>query len=298
MIESLTKEQEAKMAEYRDAWIKIGLAVGKPNKRKVRAAINKAYAAAGLKNPADIIYFDNPIDAVRKATQISVGREKVTATEQNSVLSQACYGQHDAGWLAYYSFFKEVVGLPLDMIDGMVALASEIGWWWALKNTVVVSERPSQVNVDDRGRLHSITGPAVVYGGNKNGPCTIYSVHGVVVGPEMIEDPNYINPQRIDGERNAEVRRVMIEMYGLEKYVTNGNLELVDNDKRWGILYKKQLQDDEVLTVVLVKNSTPEPDGSIKNYVLRVPPAIKTAKEGVAWTFNCTPDEYDPRIET
>ena len=31
-----------------------------------------------------------------------------------------------------------------------------------------------------------------------------------------------------------------------------------------------------------------------RNYVLRVPPSIRTAREAVAWTFNIAADKYQP----
>ncbi len=33
-------------------------------------------------------------------------------------------------------------------------------------------------------------------------------------------------------------------------------------------------------------------------YTLRVPPTVKTVKEGVAWTFHLDQEEYNPEIET
>ena len=50
--------------------------------------------------------------------------------------------------------------------------------------------------------------------------------------------------------------------------------------------------------VVEVENSTPEPDGSRRTYFLRVPPATRTAREAVAWTFSMTADAYRPSMET
>ena len=55
---------------------------------------------------------------------------------------------------------------------------------------------------------------------------------------------------------------------------------------------------DEPLVVVEVQNSTPESDGSRKTYFLRVPPQTQTAREGVAWTFGMSRDEYAPRRES
>jgi hypothetical protein len=50
--------------------------------------------------------------------------------------------------------------------------------------------------------------------------------------------------------------------------------------------------------VVKVRNSTPEPDGSVKNYFLRVPPSMKRAREAVAWTFAMKEEEYLPSVQT
>ena len=47
-----------------------------------------------------------------------------------------------------------------------------------------------------------------------------------------------------------------------------------------------------------VKNATVEPDGSRKIYILRVPPDMRTAREGVAWTFGLTAEQYKPGVET
>ena len=46
--------------------------------------------------------------------------------------------------------------------------------------------------------------------------------------------------------------------------------------------------------MVKVINSTAEADGTHKEYFLRVPPAITTAQEAVAWTFSMNSEEYQP----
>ena len=50
--------------------------------------------------------------------------------------------------------------------------------------------------------------------------------------------------------------------------------------------------------MVKVVNSTPEPDGSFKDYFLRVPPEIVRAKQAVAWTFGKKENEYSPALQT
>lgn len=65
-----------------------------------------------------------------------------------------------------------------------------------------------------------------------------------------------------------------------------------------GELYRKELAGDEPLVMVRVVNSTPEPDGSFKRYMLRVPPTVQTAREAVAWTFDMPPEQYRPEVQT
>jgi hypothetical protein len=52
------------------------------------------------------------------------------------------------------------------------------------------------------------------------------------------------------------------------------------------------------LALLLVENSTPEPDGSFKRYILRVPPNLSSPISAVAWTFGLTVREYAPAHES
>jgi hypothetical protein len=50
--------------------------------------------------------------------------------------------------------------------------------------------------------------------------------------------------------------------------------------------------------MVKVANSTPEADGSFKDYFLRVPPNMERARQAVAWTFDMDENEYAPEVQT
>jgi hypothetical protein len=63
-------------------------------------------------------------------------------------------------------------------------------------------------------------------------------------------------------------------------------------------LFRKELAGDEPLVMVKVVNATPEADGSFKDYFLRVPPTVQTAREAVAWTFGKAADDYGPVKES
>lgn len=92
-------------------------------------------------------------------------------------------------------------------------------------------------------------------------------------------------------------RRVMIERFGADRYLQVSDAKLLNEDD-YGKLWRVEIEDDEPLVMVEVLNSTPEPDGSVRTYHLRVPPETRTARAGVAWTFNVPEELYVPAVET
>jgi hypothetical protein len=52
--------------------------------------------------------------------------------------------------------------------------------------------------------------------------------------------------------------------------------------------------DDEEVVLVDVVNSTLEPDGSQRRYVLRVPPDQRVPRDAIGWTFGLPPGAYQP----
>jgi hypothetical protein len=195
-------------------------------------------------------------------------------------------------------FCRDIVGVQYDekrsrQLDMWRDIAQSCCWWWAYENYVVISERPTVVGMDGRGLIHADKGPAVAFSDGWK----VYAVHGVRLPADVIENPASITVKRIETEANAEVRRVMIDRYGPGKYLADSGAVEIHRDD-YGILRGKDVPNDEPIVMVEVVNATPEPDGSMKNYMLRVPPTVKTAREAVAWTFGKTAEEYEPAMET
>ena len=124
-----------------------------------------------------------------------------------------------------------------------------------------------------------------------------YALKGVMVPDWLVTDPGRLTTKDILQERNIEVRRIMLDVFGPEKYLRKINARCISRDD-FGSLYRADFQGDEPLVMVSVKTSTPEEDHSWKTYHLRVPPTITTAREAVAWSFNMAAEEYCPALET
>jgi hypothetical protein len=216
------------------------------------------------------------------------------------------FGQFEAGWLSFYDYCGSL-GINVEKLCGQIELAGVAGWSVLFWDWAFISARPLLIDRDERGRLHSTTGPAVLYPDG----WAVHAVHGVRVPADIIEQPASITVARIEAEENAEVRRVMIELYGQERFLLDAGAAEVHRD-RFGVLYRKELPNDEPLVMVKVRNSTPEPDGSTKDYFLRVNPELRplladdemgepqemTALNAVASTFGKTGAEYAPSVET
>jgi hypothetical protein len=123
--------------------------------------------------------------------------------------------------------------------------------------------------------LHNDAGPSIEWEG-----FSLWHVHGVAVTEQIVMAPHTISIEQINTETNTEVRRVMIERYGTERYLNDSGAEVVhelpDNYYITGLqtarLLVKERADDSPIVMVDLLNSTPEPDGTVKRYMLRVEP--------------------------
>jgi hypothetical protein len=101
-------------------------------------------------------------------------------------------------------------------------------------------------------------------------------------------------------EPNLENRRLMLERFGWEQFLSQIGAESCSWDDEYGVLYRTNIsdQDGNPIKIVCVTNSSPEPDGTFKDYYLFVPPQVTSARQAVAWTFGLKTSEYKPLQES
>jgi hypothetical protein len=232
-------------------------------------------------------------------------------------------GQFWVGWYwgspSYVSYFREVCGLRLPPAIEAAAEAyadtcSSASWWWPHRDFVIVSERPLWIDRDEQGRLHSTTRRAIEWPDGFG----VYRIHGVTVPEWMVLNPERVSVATIDAETNQEIRRIQLEIYGLARYVLDSRSEVVHEDVD-SLGHPRRLLRHNGMLFVAVKNSTLEPDGSRKNYILAVHPELRpipprpragerpltlgepqalTCHNAVASTFYLRGEQYAPEVET
>ena len=181
----------------------------------------------------------------------------------------------------YWASVESVLGLPFyiprdgstehrERLGLRLQLARAAGPWWALDGLAIVSERPLTASVDADGRLHAEDGPALAFGDG----FTIHAWHGVTVDREVIEAPETITIEAIDGEANAERRRVLVERFGFDRLVREGHGSVRHEDET-GRLWERPMgridwrRQDEPLVV----RRGPELDARIRRLAKDLLPA-------------------------
>lgn len=330
----LTPEQKQKCDQYIRKWMELGKSCEPTDMPVAIEAIKRAYTSVGLPVPT---YFIGPVpgpyegavveamlrEHVKKGTEFADDgsdlNERLLAEldeylddpskrELTLNISNQCYGSMEY-WLSKYDFFINECDVKLDMLNPLMDLAKVCGWWTPLSDIVIIQDKPLYIHINEQNRLHKLGGPAVKYRGKTRSD--IYAVNGIRVSESV--SMQTFTAEDIERERNVEVRRIMIDLYGgMERYLTDIKATVVDSDD-FGTLYRVDGRDGRppYMTVKVV-NSTPEPDGSFKDYFLRVDPeaygGLTTARAAVAstWRNNDTtrsllfekPEDYDPEIET
>lgn len=119
----------------------------------------------------------------------------------------------------------------------------------------------------------------------------------VVVDPRIAFHPDTITAQEVLAQQNAEVRRVMMERLGYERFLAEVDAETLHQDVDPGglrRLLRIALQGDEPLMCLAVQCPS-----TGRQYVLRVPPAMQTCHQAAAWIAGFDdPDDYRPVEET
>jgi hypothetical protein len=226
------------------------------------------------------------------------------------------YGQHDANWLAFYDFFREVCGLRRQTkpLEGLTLLAQHAGWFLPHAKICWVAERHSFLHRDENGRLHCETGPALGYPDKY----VLWMWHGITVTEQIIMHPETLTSEQIRKEQNAEIRRCMVEKMGYRRFVELSEMkvihtdtlqsrfpslevsDLVDNSDPAALVYSEGIEQAELLEAALLRDFEDRPlrfvrlrcPSTGKQYIQRVAYNETRVYEAVGRSFGLTEKEY------
>jgi len=312
-ITSLTPEQIAQIPAWADKWIKIGLSTEPADFSRAEAAVLKCYDLISAQRPKAVLHVASPWAAIYEGSKKNIELQndgKVQKKALTSFIKSSWFNYRGAqlwaSWFSYVTFFRDVCGwenesLENFKLDEEIALSSGFVWW--SDDVVAISDRPLKVTRDAGGRLHSENGKALEY---RDG-WGVYAWHGYRISGKntwIIENKENITPTLIEKESNAELRRIMLEIYGYENYLSKRKAKEIAVDEIHG--QPRRLLEftlaNEAIRVIEVNNGSLEPDGSRRKFILgcvrrdgRYP---DTPAEAVAWSYGINPKYYDETVRT
>jgi hypothetical protein len=204
-----------------------------------------------------------------------------------------------AFWQETLSAFVSTTSTPF--VTALGDVCRTCGWSVMLDKVAVVSDRPVTISVQSLEMRASRAGAMHSY---RDG-FQIRAHQGVLLPAWLIASPHRVTVQHIERENNLEMRRLLLEAMGIERYLSKSKAKKIAQDET-GILWQRALStrqqewrpELQPMTFVEVKNGTREPDGRFKRYFLRVPPWVQSAREAVGWTYGLSEEEYQPTLRT
>lgn len=289
---------------HRQKWLEIGLSTEPADRPTAEAGVRAAYEAAGLPPPAMVVWLESPMAGAVGAAVLARGAQvgdQVEAQVGDQARAQvgaqvraqawrAVWGQHDAGWLGFYDVMSALGVRGCERLNGISDVARSAGWWWPFEGAVVLTERPRTLTRDAQGRLHSQTGPAIVYPDGWG----VHVWHGTRVPAEWIERPAEVDATLGLTWPDMEQRRALVEILGWPRVLAGLASRDVDtHPTRTGeVLFEVDLPAEPAQRFLRVLC------GTGRTFVLRVPPETPTAQAAQDWIWSLPPGGYDPEVRT
>jgi hypothetical protein len=219
-------------------------------------------------------------------------------------LANSWWGQHEAYWISFYLFCRDVLGIKYQDqksadLDLWRDIAQSCCWWFPYENGCVISERPTVVKMEARPnlpeRIHCADGPAIAFADGWQ----VFAWKGVRVTERIIMQPETITVAEVLAEKNAELRRILMERYDEKRFMEDCGAKILDS----AIQPMPQSQGQDALNELLAIDLPGDPDGrlvmlrvidpsTLRRYLLRVPPDMRTVRQALAWTFDVPEKEY------
>lgn len=201
----------------------------------------------------------------------------------SSVLLRSGCGSMDAAGISLHACLK-YLGADTSRLEGIMEVAETCGWWWPYDDMVIISDRPTVMELDDNLELHNQTGPALSYPDG----WSVYALNGVRVPQWLVETPaEQIDAHELFRTENAEVRREIVRKVGIERVCRDLGAKVVDRDGDYELLW---LGLEDGLTRPYLKMKNP----SIGVYHIEgVHPTCRTVQQALNWRNGFTEAQID-----
>ena len=247
----------------------------------VTYAVTDAATYAVTSAATDDATYDATRDATRAATSDVTDIYTIFANGNNDIASffksnakrwSNVYqgGNMWASYICYLTSFRDLGYLNLKEYEVLKHYedAAEGGFRVMHEEFCLVCDTPEILKKDENNQAHCDDGPSHRW---RDG-WSLYHIHGVRVTAQIVMRPETLTVEQINNEENAEVKRIMIDRFGAQKYLTAINAKPIHADV-WHGLMRGLYQVDDLKYLFGSDNSTG------RTYVMAVDPDSQTCKQ-------------------
>ena len=240
-IEKITPEQEAKMPQYVEKWVKIGINTDRLDYDHTKAIIDDFRGLINKDVNVPLVLAENPIEAwvlcCLVKQDVPFENLKVEMVEvfngnpKKWVIPKAFLpwqsGSFFVSTFSFYDFMIRELGVEIeeDILTkyNIWERTSELGCIYPLDNITIVCEKPTEIHMNEANVLHCDGGPALTYSGL--GDFKIYSLNGVAVPEFLAVTPaEEIDLEEYNKLENADVKAEFVRKVGIERFMDRGKL--------------------------------------------------------------------------
>src|SRR5262245_15911668 len=182
----------------------------------------------GVTDPADR---GSAEDAARKLYEIA----GAPVPKIEWIGSPAAADPKDQVYVVFLGPFTWGLDLPepdTDVTRAFLQMAQASFGAMLMEDRALLCERPEELVLDEECRLHRPDGPVVKY---RNGS-TVFALDGIIVPDRVVLAPQDLRAADVKAASNQEVRRIVMERMGPQRFFEEMKMKLVHQD-RFGKLY-------------------------------------------------------------
>ncbi len=282
-LEELTDDQVALAESVADEYIRDLPVYRDVDMAAVLPWLDIAYGLYDMKRPEHIEIADSPEAACALASKLT--GETVDSTDW-------C-GTGDGGWVSFYDYFHRIGVLDVEESRQVLALRDfgRVAWdSLLLDECAIVVRRPTVMRLDDRGNLHSTTGPCLEWADGKKE----FAYHGTWMPEVVILGARTFTREQYLALSNTEQRRAVGEILGWPRVAELLGAKEIDawTDDATSLGYALLRCEDG--TQLLRKQSPALKDGSQPAYYEPVHEDLRTARAARKWqATRLTPAECE-----
>jgi hypothetical protein len=216
MISSLTPEQQTKIQEYYNFYLKKGLSTQPSNRQVAEKAIKEMYRLIKEKKEPTCLWVNSPTELITLAKDSSLYSSldsSLPSSLYSSLYSSLFWGQCNSSWISFFKYCNEVLGIQykdkevekLNLWIGMM----ECSYFFTFKSLVILMAHPKEIKVDGQKRTHCTTGYAITFYDNTG----IYAIHGNnLTEKEFNDSTKLFEEKRIDNLEYIEMKAKQKEL--------------------------------------------------------------------------------------